>query len=152
MIWLLLMGCTEPSVVTSRLPALCAETLPACGVSAGCVLDPERYVTGQFPGARRVLLDADEPTAYRVWLRFTEMGSAGSELLLQLHSADCTVDPYAGRIHWVDVDLFERAGTDWTLILDGLEVDSEGEHLLEVYSDATAAWQLVVTPYEPEED
>jgi hypothetical protein len=144
---LLLLGCAEDSFTGGRAPMLCTDAHAVCRVTAGCVLDEQSYVRGRFPGAVRVLLDAPmAPLEWRVRLHFTEMVATGTELLVQLSDPSCSTDPFEGRAHLVDVDPFERAGSDRTLVLDEFRTDTVGEHLLEVFSDAHATWLLVAEP------
>ena len=128
------------------MPNLCAEAYAVCNVTAGCALDPGHYVSGTFPGARRVVVQHPEPVRYRVMLYLTETTSPGSELSIRLHEPDCSFDREAAGVDLVDVDLIEEAGLDRTLIFDELVVDEPGEHLLEVYSDATVDYAMAVEP------
>ncbi|MEO0604192.1 MAG: hypothetical protein AAF211_22335 [Myxococcota bacterium] len=143
-----LAGCDQGwgSFVDGRLPNLCAEAYAVCGVTAGCALDAQHYVTGTFPGARRVVVSHPEPTRFRVMFYLTETTSPGTELSIQLHEPDCSFDPEAAGVELSDVDVIEEAGLDRTLLFESLTVDVAGEHLLEVYSDATVAYLLAVEP------
>ncbi|MEM6927119.1 MAG: hypothetical protein AAF602_09335 [Myxococcota bacterium] len=148
-------GCREGfgSFVDGRLPNLCTEAYGICGVTAGCALDPQNYVTGTFPGARRVVVRHPEPTRYRVLLYLTETTSPGTEFSLRLHEPDCTFDPDEAGVELLDVDLIEEAGLDRTLIFEDLAVEQAGEHLLEVFSDATVEYLMAVEPIAlPEEE
>ncbi len=136
------------SFVDGRLPNLCTEAYAVCGVTAGCELDPEHYVTGTFPGARRVVVNHPEPVTFRVMFYLTDTTSPGTELSIRLHEPDCSHDPDAAGVALSDVDLIEEAGLDRMLVFDDLAVDVAGEHLLEVYSDATVGYLLAVEPIE----
>lgn len=144
---LLLVGCDRSgSFVEGRLPNLCAEAYQVCNVTAGCALDPIHYVTGTFPGARRVVVRHPEPTRYRVMFFLSETTSPGTEFSLRLHEPDCGFDPDEAGVDWTDVDLIEEAGLDRTLIFEDLTVYEPGEHLLEVFSDATVEYVMAAEP------
>ena len=137
-------GCLtgEEEFVDGRLLDLCNEGYWICNTPAGCVLDHEHYVEGVFPGVRRVVVateQADEDV--RVRLYFSRMRAPGTELLVQLYESDCTLDPERSRAHLLDVDVFDEAGDDRTLMFD-LTARQPGEHLLEIYSDASADYLL----------
>lgn len=150
----LVTGCDQGwgSFVDGRLPNLCSEAYAVCSVTAGCALDERYYVSGTFPGARRVVVSHPEPTRYRVLFYLTETTSPGTELSIRLHEPDCSFDPEAAGVALSDVDLIEEAGLDRTLVFEDLEVEQAGEHLLEVYSDATVSYLMAVEPVVDEDD
>ena len=134
------------SFIDGRLPNLCAEAYQVCNVTAGCALDPIHYVSGTFPGARRVVVRHPEPTRYRVMFFLTETISPGTGFSLRLHEPDCGFDPDEAGVELTDIDLIEEAGLDRTLIFDDLVVREPGEHLLEVFSDATVEYVMAAEP------
>ncbi len=135
---------SEEAFVGGRLPSLCDEAYWICNVTAGCILDNDHYIEGSFPGTHRVGGGADDVNApLQARLFFTEMESPGTELLLQVSEPDCTLNADVARAHLHDMDLFEEAGDDRTLIFD-LTVLDAGEHLVEVYSDASVGFLMVV--------
>jgi len=136
--------------LSTRLPNLCAGAYATCDVTVGCALDSQHYVRGRFPGARRVVVSHPEPTAFRVLLYLEETVSSGTELSIRLHEPDCTFDPDRAGVVLEGVDIIERAGLDRTLVFEGLAVDQPGEHLLEVFSDATVSYLLIAEPMESE--
>jgi hypothetical protein len=134
----------EEAFIGDRLLSLCNEAYWICDVPAGCVLDEKHYVEGVFPGVRRVVVvtkKQDQDVQVRLYLDVME--SPGTELLVQLYEPDCTLNPDLGQAHLVDVDLFEKAGDDRTLLFD-LTALQQGEHLLEIYSDANMDYLLVI--------
>jgi hypothetical protein len=147
MLWGLLAGCGDGGdiFVDGRARDLCVEAYPTCGTVAGCLLEPERYVEGSFPGARRVVVrsETDNP-ALEVRLWFSELTTSGTELLVQARDPDCTLDPREARVAEPDFDLIAEAGQDRTLILPPLRVDGPGEHLIEVFLDARADYRMIV--------
>lgn len=143
---LCLTSCKSPedAFVGDRLLSLCDEAYWICDVPAGCVLEEDEYVEGVFPGVRRVVVVTEqEDVDLQVRLFFRKMEAPGTELLLQLYEPDCTVNPDLGQAHLVDVDLFKEAGDDRTLAFD-LTALQIGEHLLEIYSDSSVEYLLLV--------
>ena len=76
----------------------------------------------------------------------------GTELLVQLFEPDCTLDTLNARVHLTDVDVIQEAGQDRTLIFEDLVASQAGEHVLELYSDASTSYLLIVEPMLPGED
>ncbi len=131
-----------------RLENLCEGAQPICGPYAGCALEEDELLSGRFPGARRVIIPAKiGQTRLRVRLLFTEMVYPGTELLLLVR------DLNSGRVEQLqllDVDIFDRAGDDSILDLEVEFSSSKGDdRLLEIFSDLSASWLLIV---ELEED
>ncbi|MCP4606126.1 MAG: hypothetical protein GY847_37375 [Proteobacteria bacterium] len=136
----------EDAFIGNRLLTLCGDAYWICNVPSGCVLDDDHYSKKVFPDTHRVVIATEEPELeIRVRLFLSKMESPGTELLVQLYEPDCTQDINLARAHLTDIDLFEEAGDDRMLIFD-LMAMQEGEHLLEIYSDASAEFLLIVEP------
>ncbi len=136
----------EEAFIGRRILAMCDDAYYICNRPTGCVLDNEHYVEGIFPGERRVVIATEESDVdLRVRLFLKTMQSPGTELWIQLYEPDCSVDTHFGREQLVDVDLFKEAGDDRMLIFE-LKAAEEGEHLLEIYSDASTEYLLIVEP------
>ena len=148
----LLMGiiCTacetgEEAFVDDRLHMPCQQAYHICNLPASCVIDKNHYVEGVFPGARRLVVKTERrDVKLDVKLYISTMEAPGTEIIVQASEPDCTLDTVKARDHRVDIDLFEEAGDDRTLGFN-LEVADKGEHLLEIYSDASAEYLLLVT-------
>lgn len=130
---LLFTGCSEAGLLTSdRQPLFCDGSWRICGQTAGCLLDEQHYVEASFPGAQTLALELDGQADLELLLHVTELRAAGTSLQVQLRGPDCL--EIAG-----DPALSERAedleDLD-TLILPLPQVE-EGDHLLEIYSDAS---------------
>jgi hypothetical protein len=130
--------------VDDKVLNTCVEAYHICGVTAGCVLDNDHFVEGVFSGTRRVVVRTEErDVRLVVKIYLSKMHVSGTEILAQVHETDCTIDPFKGVDHRTEYDVFDKAGDDRILEFD-LEVAEKGEHLLEIYSDATAEYLLVV--------
>lgn len=140
-------GCQsqEEEFTNDRLEQLCEGAIPICDLYAGCVLNDDEYISGQFPGAQRAIIPVESgQRRLRVRLLFTQMVFPGTEFLLQVSDVGC------GRVEQVqliDVDVFDRAGDDSVLQFDiDLKDEDGGDRLVEIFSDMAASWLLVVDP------
>lgn len=139
-------GCLSPeaSFVGRRIPTLCEQPYWICNVTAGCELTEDTYLESAFPGTRRVVVTSRVPeTTLRLRMFLTDMEASGTELLVQVYEPACTMDTTASRVWMEDVDLFAEAGEDRTVDFD-LVLGTPGEHLLEVYSDATTSLLMTI--------
>lgn len=137
----------EEAFVDDRLILPCQQAYHICGVPAGCVIDKNHYVEGVFPGTRRLVVKTEaRDVKLDVKLYISSMAAPGTEILVQAHEPDCTLDTTKARDHRIDVDIFREAGDDRTLGFD-LEAAEKGEHLVELYSDASAEYLLIVSQH-----
>ncbi len=133
----------QEEFIGDRLLEICNDSYMLCNFPTGCVLNGNHYVKGSFPGVRRVVVESDERDAeFSVRLFLKNMKGSGTEMLVQLYEPDCTVNTVEGRLHLEDVDIFDEAGDDHTLMFE-LGVEGEGEHVLEIYSDASTEYLLI---------
>lgn len=136
----------EEEFTQDRLLTLCEENYHICQKPAGCVLDEDHFVEGVFPGTRRVVVVSDEVDGeFRVRVFFKSTLSPGTELLVQMYETNCTLNAALAQERIVDVDIFEESGDDRVLDFE-LKVQQKGEHLVEIYSDASAEFLLTVDP------
>ena len=137
----------EEAFLDDRLILPCQQAYHICNVPAGCVIDKNHYVEGVFPGTRRLVVKTEtRDVKLDVKLYIRSMAAPGTEILVQASEPDCTLDTSRAREHRIDVDIFKEAGDDRTLGFD-LEVSEKGEHLLELYSDASAEYLLIVSQH-----
>lgn len=82
----------------------------------------------------------DEQTRLVVRFLLTEPIFPGTELLVQINTPDCSD---LNEEHPRDIDLFQLAGDDRTLEFQ-LDMEGRGDHLLEIFSDMSAAYLMTV--------
>ncbi len=134
----------EEAFVDDRLQMPCQQTYYICNFPAECVIDKNHYVKGVFPGEQRLVVKTEErDVKLDIKLYISSMEAPGTEIIVQAWEPDCTLNIYKARDHQVDIDLFEEAGDDRILGFS-LEVADKGEHLLEIYADASAEYLLLV--------
>ena len=135
---------SEATFIGGRSEVICDGTWPVCkGKYAGCVLEEERYLTGTFPGTRKFIVRTI-PGDYsiRVMLFLNVRLSPGTETEILWYEPGCA-EEYRYQISQDKLagDLFEQAGRSQVFAKERSVVDS-GDHLVEVYSDATCRYDL----------
>jgi len=131
--------------VDDRLQSICDEAYQICSRPAGCVLDRDHYIEGAFPGARRFVV-ATESRDVKIIVRLyfkTEI-APGTQLLVRAYEPNCSVDVSKAEVVMENVDIFKKAGDDRFLEFE-LEVAEVGEHLVELASDASTEYIIVVS-------
>ncbi len=123
----------------------CDGTFPICATTAGCVMGEKRYLQGSFPGSREVIVPAPADSIISVRLFFTEQVAHGLDTRILISEPGC-IDTY----EWASegIDIFLEAGSDRTLEVTQ-EVFLDGDHLLEVASDAIADYIVQVDVTKP---
>src|SRR5262245_44989268 len=76
-----LIGCDsqKDAFVGPRVEDHCDESWPVCDLVAGCVLGPESYREGNFPGDGRFIVRIGEPSTVKVSLYLEDVRAAGDE-------------------------------------------------------------------------
>lgn len=117
----------------------CLESLPICTTTAGCVLDEDEYLEGDFPGFISFIANASPGEVLVVKVFFSTQEDPGNGIHTTFYDAGCAIEIAQGPLN----DIFEAAGLDWTLeFSQGFAVDDL--HLVEVTSDATTHFYLRV--------
>lgn len=140
----LLVGCTFSSEDTfiqgARLDP-CDNAIPVCSYTAGCRLtEGENYIEGKFPGYKSFIVPTAGEADISVIFYFRSQEAPGSDTEILWYEPGCR-DQYD---HYLPgIDLFRQVGNDrlWTVVGT---VYQEGDHLVEVRSDAMAEWLLKV--------
>lgn len=126
----------------------CDGTYPICATTAGCVMGSNRYLEGSFPGSRELIVPAPADSIIAVHLFFTEQVAHGLDTRILISEPGC-IDTY----EWASEgrDVFLEAGSDRTLSVEQ-EVFLDGDHLVEVASDANAAYIVLIDVTKPSGD
>ena len=137
-------GCVDDSRVFTqgRIEDLCNEAIPICGRQAACTLNNDEYFSSRFPGGQRVVTRTEFPDQ-KLTIRFQldDLAFPGTELLVQAYSPDCgSYDEEHPR----NVDLFSLAGDD-RIIEFTLDVAGRGDHLVEIFSDMSASYDMTLS-------
>lgn len=118
----------------------CDGTWPACQTTAGCTMGSSRYIEGRFPGTRQFIVPAPQESSIAIEIFFRTQVATGVDTEILWHEPGC-FDTYQylseGR------DIFQEAGND--LVFEAShQVFQAGDHLVEIYSDATADYIIAV--------
>lgn len=130
----------------------CDNSIPVCNTTAGCKLvEEDAYVEGVFPGFKQVIVPTAGEAIIRVKLYWRTQHSPGADTEVLWYEPACV------EVHrWESqgVDIFEQTGNDgiWQ---QHHRVYREGDHLVEIRSDAFGEYLLrteVLTPDELERE
>lgn len=133
-------GSRKDDFVGGRVQDLCNGTWPVCGTTAGCYIGSESFVEGGFPGEQRFVIHLDQPSTVRVRVLLDGVASAGTETRIDFFEAGCAsrVQDTATGIDFTDeaerLGEFDRSA----------DLDSIGDHLIQITSDAQAQYTLEV--------
>jgi len=126
----------------------CNSTIPVCNTTAGCKLvEEDKHIDGVFPGFRQMIVPTAGEAIIRIQIYFRSQLSPGVDTEIVWYEPAC-VDAY--RYESQGVDLFEEAGGE-AILLREERVFREGDHLIEIRSDATAEYILRTSVLTPEE-
>jgi hypothetical protein len=132
----------EPSFedfIAGAILDLCQENLPICTTSAGCVLEEDEYLEGHMPGFKSFIVHGIPGDTLVVKVFFRTQDDPGHGFTVTFFEPGCVIEISQGPLN----DIFEEAGLDWTLeFSQGFVL--EGDHLIEVSSDATTHYYLRV--------
>ena len=119
----------------------CDGTFPICQTTAGCTMGTGRYIEGAFPGARQFIVPAPEEAVIRVHIFFKSQMFNGIDTEILWYEPGCFDDVY--RYASEGRDIFQEAGND-KVFTQEQQVFLEGDHLVEVFSDAVAEYIIKV--------
>jgi hypothetical protein len=136
------MGCgdSRAGFIGSRALDACDAAWPVCGTQAGCILGPESYTEGRFPGQGRLIVQVAEPSTVRVSFFLEEVSGAGEETAVTFHEEGCRSrirQAISGR---AALDTVEKQGE----LSREADLTGVGDHLIEFSSDMQARYVLKV--------
>jgi hypothetical protein len=116
----------------------CDEAYGICNQPAGCILANYQYIEAAFPGTKRfVVRTENENVIFSLKLHFALVTYPGTELIAQASEPDCTLNTLAAQVHLTGEDHASAAREGAELSIP-LLAETPGEHLIELYSDASA--------------
>ena len=134
---------SEDLFTDSRNLLPCTGTLPVCSTNGGCVLDGITYAHGNFAqgGTKRVVVRTTVPSEIEVALFFRTETSPGTDTEVSWWEVGCR-DRFSASSGGADVFAEAGPGRVWSR---KQQVFTNGDHLIEVFSDAQAEYLLKVT-------
>ena len=143
LVWPFIAGCmtAEDMFTSGRIENLCSGAIPICGDVAGCVLNTEQYLRGEFPGDQVVIVRSEIDRA-RLVARFllSQEMYPGMFLSVRACSTGCA---QCDEEIIKDKNLFDEAGDDGILEYH-LDIEGLGDHKVEFFSDMTAKYHFTV--------
>ena len=143
---------SEAAFVGSAQLDTCDNELPVCNTTAGCKLvEEEGYIEGTFPGQRSLIVPTEGEAVIRVKIYWRTQLGPGADTEITWHEPAC-VDSY--RYESQGADVFAESNAQ-DIFLQDQRVFREGEHLVEIRSDATGEYLLrteVLTKSEYEQE
>lgn len=136
------LGGPEAGFTQGRALSTCNATVPVCSSTAGCVLDATNYTSGSFAqgGTRRFIVRTVSAADVEVELFWASEGTPGTDTEVGFYETGCSsrASKDSGG-----ADVFNEAGPAriWKRLQ---RVDTAGDHLIEVFSDAQADYLLRV--------
>lgn len=135
-------GCGDrrSDFVGARVQDLCDESWPVCDTVAGCVLGAESYRAGRFPGTSRFVVRLAEPSIVRVSLFLEDARAAGEQTFITWYEDGCRArirEDLSGKTLFAEAERFGAVTRE-------AELDGVGDHLVEIDSDAQAAYLVKV--------
>jgi hypothetical protein len=130
---------SEANFIGARQFDTCDLELPVCNTTAGCKLVEENgYLEGEFPGQRSWIVPTDGEATIRVAILWRTQLGPGADTEILWHEPAC-VDTY--RYESQGRDVFADSNAQGIFVQEQ-KVFREGEHLIELRSDATAEYVL----------
>lgn len=133
-------GGTRESFIGGRVKDACDQVWPVCATTAGCILGPESYAEGRFPGQARLIVQLSEASTVRLRFFLDEVTAAGEETAVVFHEEGCRARVRKSATGRVVQDSVEKTG-EYT---EEAELTGVGDHLVELISDMRARYAVKV--------
>jgi hypothetical protein len=117
----------------------CDSSIPVCNTTAACKLvEEDGYTDGEFPGFKQLIIPTAGEAVIRIKLFWRTQLSPGADTEILWYEPAC-VEVF--RWESQGVDIFDQTGRDgiWQ---EHHRVYREGDHLVEIRSDATGEYVL----------
>lgn len=135
-------GCSfgsEGTFTGPRALDTCDLEIPVCNTTAGCKLvEEDRFLEGVFPGQRSVIVPTAGEATIRVEIFWRSQLGPGADTEIIWHEPAC-VDAF--RFESQGANIFDDSNAQGIFIKQQ-QVFREGEHLVEIRSDATAEYLI----------
>lgn len=139
----LLAGCrdAEDIFTSGRIENRCDNAIPVCSAQAGCILNSDQFLRGEFPGAQLVIVRSEVEKA-RLVVRFLLFDQTYPSTMLQVKAYAPGCGEFDEEIS-KDRNLFDLAGDDGVIEYH-LEMNGIGDHLVEFFSDMHAGFLFTI--------
>jgi hypothetical protein len=139
---MLALGCggSRADFIGGRVADTCDAAWPVCGTLAGCILGPESYAEGRFPGQGRFIVQVPEASTVRVHFFLEDAVAAGEETAITFHEEGCRSRIRQSLSGRTALELMEKQGE----LTREADLTGVGDHLIEFSSDMQARYVLKV--------
>jgi hypothetical protein len=127
-------GVSEGDFIAGADADPCIANVPVCQTTAGCAMGETTYIEGDFPGVRNFIVTTPADTTITVKIFFKTRIHPGEDLEIRWYEPGCS---NYHRYESGNIDLFSKAGSD-RVFSQSRQVREAGDHLIDIYSDATA--------------
>ena len=133
-------GCSsgEDEFTASRVTEQCNESWPVCDLVAGCIVGNESYLTGLFPGTRRVIVRLDEASQVTASFFLKNIAAEGTTTTLTFYEGGCNSQ--------IRVDLTGKAFVNEAqtvgFVARNENLNDVGDHRFEFVSDTQAEYDF----------
>jgi hypothetical protein len=136
------LGCggSRADFIGGRVEDTCDAAWPVCGTMAGCILGPESYAEGRFPGQGRFIVQVPEASTVRVHFFLEDAVAAGEETAVTFHEEGCRSRIRQSLSGRTALELMEKQGE----LTREADLTGVGDHLIEFSSDMQARYVLKV--------
>jgi hypothetical protein len=133
---------TAEDIFTSgRIENICSNAIPTCADVAGCVLNSDQYLRGEFPGGQVVIVRTEVDQA-RVVARFLLSQEMYPGMLMSVSACSTGCGQCDEEIN-KDQNLFKLAGDDGILEYH-LDIQGRGDHKVEFFSDMASKYLFTI--------
>lgn len=130
---------SEGAFTGPRALDTCDLEIPICNTTAGCKLvEEDRYLEGVFPGQRAIIVPTAGEATIRVEIFWRTQLGPGADTEIIWHEPAC-VDAF--RFESQGANIFDDSNAQGIFVKQQ-KVFREGEHLVEIRSDATAEYLI----------
>jgi hypothetical protein len=137
-------GGSRDEFIGARVLDSCTASWPVCSQYAGCILGPESYSEGRFPGRGQVLVRVPEASTIKVSFYLEEVTAAGEETAITVYEEGCRARQRQSATGRLALDQMEKFG----VFSRQANVTGVGDHLVEFDSDMQGRYvmKVEVTP------
>ncbi|MBJ6761096.1 hypothetical protein JGU66_10005 [Myxococcaceae bacterium JPH2] len=137
-------GGSREQFIGPRVLDACNASWPVCSQIAGCILGPESYAEGRFPGSTQLIVQVPEASTIKVHFYLEEVTAAGEETAIVFQEEGCRSRKREAITGKLAIDSMEKFG-EFTREAD---VTGVGDHLIQIQSDMQARYvvKVDVTP------
>jgi hypothetical protein len=141
LVWVL-QGCSTPQddFVGARVLDLCNTSWPVCDGYASCLLGPQSYTQGNFPGSNRIIVQTVAASNVQLSFLLSDLTAAGGDFSIVWYEPGCTATVRAD----VDGQVVAAESQAIGVFARSAQLNVAGYHLVTYQSTTSASYMLKV--------